>query len=79
MNAVTSEGNIYGKIDETTQGGMEPEDLAKQIFSVVEAKTSEIVVAPPKVRLGIMLRNILPSVVFKSMAKRAAAEQGGGD
>eukprot|EP00468_Gymnochlora_sp_CCMP2014_P012096 CAMPEP_0167745194 /NCGR_PEP_ID=MMETSP0110_2-20121227/3017_1 /TAXON_ID=629695 /ORGANISM="Gymnochlora sp., Strain CCMP2014" /LENGTH=321 /DNA_ID=CAMNT_0007629811 /DNA_START=131 /DNA_END=1093 /DNA_ORIENTATION=- len=59
-NAFTGSGAAYGKMDETTATGMDPEVVAKKIVDASERRAKEIILAPIRVRLAIALRNLLP-------------------
>ncbi|XP_059139712.1 dehydrogenase/reductase SDR family member 7B-like [Physella acuta] len=75
LNAVTSDGSVYGKMDKTTQSGLKPEYVANQILYCITHKQSELTLAPLYVRLVIGLRVLAPWLYFKIMEHRAKKEQ----
>jgi short-subunit dehydrogenase len=78
MNAVSGDGTRYGKLDETTKGGLTPENAAKEILkSVIECRKELIMSTLTGPWLVIALRPYLPWLYFSWTAKRAIKERNG--
>ncbi|CAL1527437.1 unnamed protein product [Lymnaea stagnalis] len=75
LNALTGSGTTYGKMDKTTETGLQPEYVAYQILDCVQHKTKELTIAPFYVKFIISLRALAPWLYFKIMAHRAQREQ----
>jgi dehydrogenase/reductase SDR family protein 7B len=71
LNALTGQGGKYGKMDETTAKGMDPDDLALRILKSAAKGKHEMVFAPIDARAAIFLRNLLPDLLFWILAKKA--------
>mmetsp|Transcript_43514 Transcript_43514/g.70022 ORF Transcript_43514/g.70022 Transcript_43514/m.70022 type:complete len:157 (-) Transcript_43514:88-558(-) len=69
-NAITASGAQYNKTDPSTAKGMNASTVAERILKNAHAR-DEIIIAPAYVKFAIALRNIIPSVYFNSMIKRA--------
>ncbi|GAU97510.1 hypothetical protein RvY_08792 [Ramazzottius varieornatus] len=72
LNALTGQGKIYGKMDETTARGMDPMEVADRIIRAVETREEELLICDIKTQFAIYLRTLRPSFYFKLMSKRAA-------
>lgn len=72
LNALTGDGNNYGRMDETTESGADPAEAAVEIVQAVKSKKDEILLCSLFYRLAVLLRTILPSVYFWLMERRAA-------
>nr|CAG4643260.1 EOG090X07KM [Ilyocryptus agilis] len=72
LNAVTSKGEKYGQMDETTESGWDPADVAEDIVKAVKEKKKEVMICSIFYRLAVYLRILLPTAFFAIMARRAA-------
>lgn len=76
MSAVTGDGQQYGKIDETTASGADPNDVAITVLnSVTKGKADFVVAANFSATLGIWLRFLFPSLLRSSLVKRYEKSQ----
>ncbi|XP_002123111.4 dehydrogenase/reductase SDR family protein 7-like [Ciona intestinalis] len=71
LNALQGDGSVYGKIDEATAKGLDPDYLAQQIVDAVELGKTEITPAPFHHIIAIWIRLICPKLYFWIMKKRA--------
>ncbi|EWM24961.1 short-chain dehydrogenase reductase sdr [Nannochloropsis gaditana] len=71
LNALTGRGEKYAQMDETTAKGLDPTRLAVKIFQAAAAGKQEVIFAPIDARAAIYLRNIIPHVVFRILARKA--------
>ena len=71
VNALTGDGSVHGKMDETTENGYSAEYVAKAIVHAVVKKRKEVIIATVLPKLAIFLRKYFPSVYFYVMAIRA--------
>ncbi|XP_076055635.1 dehydrogenase/reductase SDR family protein 7-like [Oratosquilla oratoria] len=71
VNAVTSDGSNYGVMDPTTSSGTEPDKVAEQILNCLITGEEEILLCPFAHRLAVYLRNLMPSVIFSILKRRA--------
>ena len=78
LNALTGDGKLYAKMDETTAKGLEPTDLALRILKATAAQKQEVIFAPLDARAAIFLRNVLPGLVFKILGSKARKALGNG-
>lgn len=70
-SAVTGDGSAYGKTDETTANGADPDDVATYILdSVAAGRTDFVVAATFSARLAIWLKFLAPSFLEKQLVKR---------
>jgi len=72
INALTGDGQNYGRMDETTESGADPAEAAQQILHAVKCKKDEILLCSLFYRLAVLLRTLLPGVYFWLMERRAA-------
>jgi short-subunit dehydrogenase len=63
-NAFTGDGSAYGKMDETHQKAIRPENAAPRIVDGILKKKHEVVVGG-KETLAIPLKRFLPSLVAR--------------
>lgn len=77
LNALTGQGEKYAQMDDTTAKGLDPSDLALRIFRAAAAGKQEVVFAPLDAKAAILLRNVVPSLVFKILASKARKALGG--
>lgn len=71
LNAISSDGQPYGKMDETQNAGLAPEFAASRIVDAMLAEESELLLADFKSRFAVLLRAISPDLYFWVVAKRA--------
>ncbi|XP_014467503.1 PREDICTED: dehydrogenase/reductase SDR family protein 7-like [Dinoponera quadriceps] len=71
MNALTGNGQVYGKMDETIANGYEPEYVAERILEAVLKQKEEVTIAPFSVKCAIIIRTLFPSLFFWLMQNRA--------
>lgn len=76
LNALSSDGNLYGRMDATQQSGMAPEYAAKCIVDAMLKEETELLLADFKSRLALILRAISPNLYFWVVVKRAKKQQG---
>lgn len=62
-------------MDETTKGGMSPETVAENIVSCLINGYEEVLLAPFSHQLAIILRTLAPTLIFRIMKRRAAAQK----
>ncbi|KAF6207305.1 hypothetical protein GE061_018546 [Apolygus lucorum] len=76
LNAMTSVGNQYGVMDETTETGLEPSEVACRIVRAVRCGEPELTMAPTTAKAAIFLRAVAPSLYFMVMRRRALKAEG---
>lgn len=64
VNAITSDGSKYGKMDTNQQNGMSPEDCARRIVNAVYNKREEIYMGGKEI-LGIYLKRFFPRILAR--------------
>lgn len=74
VNAITSSGERYGLMDETTASGMAPEEAAKAIVAAMIKDDKQLVLAPILPRIAVWLRFVAPGLYFHLMCRRARKE-----
>nr|CAG4648694.1 EOG090X07KM [Polyphemus pediculus] len=72
MNALTGSGQLYGKMDETTESGADPHEAAEAIVEAVKLRRDEVQLCSLYYRIVIYLRVLFPNVFFLAMGRRAA-------
>lgn len=75
LNALTGDGNKYGKMDKTIEKGFAPEYVANEILNAVVSEKSDQVIAQFDARVGVYLRTLLPGLLFWILKKRADKEK----
>lgn len=70
LNALNPDGTKYNKTDETTAGGMNPEELSTILLKSMASGVADIVVADAKTRLGVQLKALIPQLFATMMRKR---------
>lgn len=75
LNAVTGDGTSYGKQDNNTLDGMNPDKVASKIVQGLLSDEQEIYVSDLKSMAGIWLRVLFPSIYFWYMKRRATKEK----
>ncbi len=68
MNAVLGDGSTYGKMDPTTQHGLDPTMAAYLVWQGVAQRRDEFMLAQVKHKILVALRNICPSLVFRILS-----------
>ncbi|XP_037944462.1 dehydrogenase/reductase SDR family protein 7-like [Teleopsis dalmanni] len=71
INALTSSGNTYGKMDKTTATGMLPEKMAEHILNAILHHDKDIIVCDWQAKAAYYLRTLFPSLYFWLMERRA--------
>ncbi|XP_053200940.1 dehydrogenase/reductase SDR family member 7B-like [Panonychus citri] len=71
VNALSSDGSLYNKMDETTASGMDPNVVADEIALAIYQQRKELIMSPLSHKLAIILRYMFPSLFFILMSKRA--------
>lgn len=71
LNALAESGELYGKMDATTQSGYTPEYAAQQIVKAIITKKKELVLSTILPRIAILLRRYFPFLYFLVMELRA--------
>jgi len=74
VNAITSSGDQYGQMDETTARGLPPDTVAKKIVKAIINGESDVLICPISARVAIFLRGFWPDFFFWLMAHRARKE-----
>lgn len=69
-NALTGDGTIYAKEDESTATGYSPDYVASQVLKHLALGTPEVVIADFKIRLLIILRSLFPGLCFRLLRDR---------
>lgn len=70
LNAVNGDGSNYGKMDETTASGMDPDDLAGSVVKSVYLKENDVVYANLKSLLAISLKVQFPDLLVKILKQK---------
>lgn len=68
INALTSDGNIHGKMDEGQAKGITPEQCAKEIIRALKRKKQEVFVGKNEYLL-LLLKRISPSIFYRIIRK----------
>uniref|UniRef100_T1K731 Uncharacterized protein n=2 Tax=Tetranychus urticae TaxID=32264 RepID=T1K731_TETUR len=71
LNALSSDGSLYNRVDETTASGMDPKTVADEISLAIYQKKKELFLSTFTHKLAIILRYLFPSLFFILMSKRA--------
>jgi dehydrogenase/reductase SDR family protein 7B len=71
LNAVTSTGDNYGRMDSATASGHSPDYIAKKTLQAIVNKESEVIICSLLPKIAIFLRSFCPEVFFWIMASRA--------
>jgi len=71
LNAVTGSGEKYGIMDETTEKGYPPLEVAEKILNAVARGDKEVTIGNFSQKVAILLRIIWPSAYFWVMQNRA--------
>lgn len=64
-NALVADGSTYNKSDPSTIGGYDPHYVASEILMRASQGDREIIIAPMKVKILIILRSLSPSLCFR--------------
>ncbi len=68
MNAVLGDGSVYGKMDPTTQKGLDPAIASHLVWQGIAQRREEFMLAPFKHTIVVSLRNICPSFIFRILS-----------
>jgi dehydrogenase/reductase SDR family member 7B len=71
MNALNADGSKYNKMDDTTAGGMDPEDVARMVLLSMARKEADVILADSKTCIAVQLKALFPEFVAWIMRKRA--------
>lgn len=71
IHSIRGDGNSYNQMDATTQKGMDPADLAKQIRKAVIERKGNLIVAPLYMKMVNVLQYIAPGAVSWYMSRKA--------
>jgi dehydrogenase/reductase SDR family protein 7B len=74
LNALTSTGDNYGRMDATTASGHSPDYIASKTYRAILNGDSEVVICSLLPRIAIFLRSFCPEIFFWLMASRARKE-----
>jgi short-subunit dehydrogenase len=69
INALTGDGSKLNKMDDTTDHGMKPQDLAKKMIQAIEAQKSQVYIGGAKERLAILVMRYFPKLFFRIVRK----------
>lgn len=69
MNALVGDGTNLNQMDDTTEQGMAPEELAKKIAVVIEKKKREAYIGGTREILAIYVHRIFPGLFAKIVRK----------
>jgi short-subunit dehydrogenase len=69
MNALTANGTAQNTMDDATDKGMEPSELAQKIIKAIENKKEEVYFAGSKESLGLYLKRFAPALLSRMMRK----------
>ena len=72
VNALTADGQKYGRTDESIEAGADPYTAAEQIVRAVKSKKEEALLCSILYRLVVILRAVWPRAFFLAMERRAA-------
>ena len=76
MAAMTGNGQVYGKLDDTTANGADPNQVAIQILNAVtQGKTDFTVASNLSATIAIYLRLLCPSLLRKLLVQRFEKSQ----
>ena len=75
LNAFTSTGSKYNRMDANTSQGMSPEYVAEVLINSVRTKEKEVKLCEKKFKIGILLKVLWPSMLEKIMVKRCREER----
>ena len=62
-------------LDPSTAQGMEPSSVAMEVIKAIEYHEEDVIIADVKTKLGILLKNLWPSLFYRIMKKRAIRER----
>jgi dehydrogenase/reductase SDR family member 7B len=65
INALVADGNAQGTMDEATDAGFSPEEVATKILKAIKNGKEEIVIAKGKVLLATYLKRFLPGMLSR--------------
>lgn len=71
INALSSQGDKFGKTDSEIENGMDPAEFARKAVCGIFLKECELVIAPLKLRGAVFLKNFFPAVLRWVLERRA--------
>ena len=74
LNAVAADGTTHGQMDENTAKGVSPLSVARRVLDGIVREEKEVIAAKGTFRLAVVLRNLVPDLLFSVLGKRAARE-----
>jgi short-subunit dehydrogenase len=69
LNALTGDGSKLNKMDDTTDHGMKPPELAKKMIDAIKAKKSQVYIGGAKEQLAILVMRYFPNLFFRIVRK----------
>uniref|UniRef100_A0A1A9W6J2 Dehydrogenase/reductase SDR family protein 7-like n=1 Tax=Glossina brevipalpis TaxID=37001 RepID=A0A1A9W6J2_9MUSC len=72
VNALTSTGQIHGKMDKATAEGMTAEACAKRILTGILRGDKDLIICNAQTRIAYYLRFVCPSIYYWIMENRAS-------
>jgi short-subunit dehydrogenase len=69
--AMTGDGKPLGSMDHNQDGGMPPEECARQMIRAIEAEKHEVAIGG-KERFGVLLKRLMPGMLFRMSLKQSA-------
>lgn len=70
MNALTADGKQHARMDSTTAAGRDPREVSEEIWKAVARGREELIVSDLKTNVAVLLRALVPRLLFEIMAKR---------
>lgn len=71
VNALSGDGSAYGQMDEATEKGLLPEDVADQVLSGMERRKRDLYPAGAKEKLGFRLSRWAPRFLDRILLKQS--------
>jgi dehydrogenase/reductase SDR family protein 7B len=71
VNAITGDGGIHSKMDESTEKGLSPEYCAQQILNGIKKNKEELLIGGAEVR-AVYLKRFFPGLFSKLIRKQKA-------
>lgn len=72
-NALTGDGQKFGKSDDFIENGYEPSHIVEQVFKAIAKGKREIIIARGMERMGYQMRRFLPEYAFNKIAAHASS------
>ena len=70
INALTGGGEKYGKMDETTASGYEPEYVAHRILVAAALGEAEVLIAPLNIQIALLLKTLAPGLLQRLLQRK---------